>query len=183
MTDGLLVFVQLVMAAITTAPWPISDDCAVVRPPVAVRAMALRRVRSRARRSAPRSALRKDSFMSRSGTRSCGRLGPARLGSTVPRSSARVLRETWASGARRCGTGAAPWCSARPAATSASVAAGAAQVARAFASSTGKKPIVAPYSGAMLAIVARSASFIVRHARPVELDELARRRLPCAAFA
>ena len=30
MTDGLLVFVQLVMAAITTAPWPIVGRDAVV---------------------------------------------------------------------------------------------------------------------------------------------------------
>ena len=39
-------------------------------------------------------------------------------------------------------------------------------------SSTGKKPIVAPYSGAMLAIVARSATLSCAQAGAIELDEL-----------
>jgi hypothetical protein len=39
--------------------------------------------------------------------------------------------------------------------------------------STGKMPQVAPYSGAMLAIVARSASDSCRPGRAEELDELA----------
>ena len=44
---------------------------------------------------------------------------------------------------------------------------------RSVSASTGKKPIVAPYSGAMLAIVARSGSDSASQARAEELDELA----------
>jgi hypothetical protein len=44
---------------------------------------------------------------------------------------------------------------------------------RATDRSTGKKPMVAPYSGAMLAMVARSASGRARDAVAEELDELA----------
>ncbi len=94
--------------------------------------------------------------MSFRGTRSCGRLGPARLGTTVARSSSSVSLNT--------GSGAPSVrnrpCSLQYASVSATTSSGR-PVKRRYArlsSSTGKKPIVAPYSGAMLAIVARSGS-------------------------
>ena len=102
-TDGFDVLVQLVIAAITTAPWPSSKlPCAVVTGRVAARVPGAAwppsldqvsiaaasaphlspRIALTARRQARRDVL--------SGTRSCGRAGPASEGSTVDRSSASV---------------------------------------------------------------------------------------------
>src|SRR5690348_7128400 len=102
MTDGLEVFVQDVMAAITTEPW--STVVCVPSSSVTrtgdealgsgvfekgseagnVPAMPLSRLGSDT--NAP-SASRNDVFASASATRSCGRLGPASDGTTVDRSS------------------------------------------------------------------------------------------------
>src|SRR5690349_15822222 len=99
-TDGFDVFVQLVIAAITTEPWVsgnvprsvVTDVDAPQRPGAGAppssdhasialaSAPALSpRIPATARRHARRAPL--------SGTRSCGRFGPASDGSTVPRSS------------------------------------------------------------------------------------------------
>ena len=94
MTDGLEVFVQEVMAAITTEPSrtftavrsataspPPSSWCSPPSPSILARSWV-------AGGSAPSwKASVKLSQMRASGTRSCGRLGPATLGSTVARSS------------------------------------------------------------------------------------------------
>src|SRR5688572_14327918 len=88
-TEGFEVFVRLVMAAMTTDPWPIS----AVSPRIFTLAV---RGSSSAERPKPRSltgatnAWRKASFMRERATRSWGRFGPARLGSTVARSSDRL---------------------------------------------------------------------------------------------
>ena len=95
MTEGFDVLVQLVMAAMTTAPW-------LERRPVCPRtstatdfASVLRRPRPKPRSfTGATSALRNDSFIAVSATRSCGRFGPARLGSTVERSSSSVSVKT-----------------------------------------------------------------------------------------
>ena len=58
---------------------------------------------------------------------------------------------------RRCGTGPAPWCTPRPARCRPSGGRSGAG-SRASSSSIGKMAIVAPYSGAMLPSVARSAT-------------------------
>ena len=81
MTEGFEVLVQLVMAAITTSPWPRS----CLAP-----ATARRRPPSRALPKLPTSSAAKASAAPESGTRSCGRLGPARLGSTLRMSSSRL---------------------------------------------------------------------------------------------
>ena len=84
-TDGLLVFVQLVIAAITTAPWPI-----VLEWPLSMDLGGLsdRRVveREAALGYRARSRLGRTAVLDvgAASTRSCGRFGPARLGSTVP---------------------------------------------------------------------------------------------------
>src|SRR5262245_33601997 len=89
-TDGLLVLVQLVMAAMTTAPCVMLDEC-----PLSLTAAVL--VNSPPDKPKPRSVtgavsdLCQVAFMPASGTRSCGRLGPASDGSTVLRSSDTVL--------------------------------------------------------------------------------------------
>ena len=86
-TDGFEVFVQLVMAAMTTEPCFRSCD-----DPVALAAGAA---------GAPSasfffglisegSAASNDFLALNNPTRSCGRLGPATLGSTLPRSRSRV---------------------------------------------------------------------------------------------
>ena len=95
MTDGLEVLVQLVIAAITTEPWrsscasPPSVTCAE---PAAAGSGAIGRAPAFgfAAASMPGSAAANDRLTSLSATRSCGRLGPARLGWTVPRSSSSV---------------------------------------------------------------------------------------------
>ena len=107
-TDGFEVFVQLVIAAITTEPWVISAGCSVVSSGSGVAMPIAVPPPSDANRSmtgndaaiatflvgrADCSSLRAASnafLASCSGTRSWGRLGPARLGSTVARSSSSV---------------------------------------------------------------------------------------------
>ena len=168
MTLGLLVFVQLVIAAITTAPCfsenfsplcshgiPGSTTCTGASVSITATARS-----GDAGAAAPAiwaaNASAYICFAAVSGMRSCGRLGPARLGTTVERSSSSVSEKT--------GSGVASvrkspcalvyastsftWCSGRP------------ERRRylSVSSSHGKKPIVAPYSGLMFAIVARSAS-------------------------
>ncbi len=83
MTAGFDVFVQLVMAAITTAPWPI-----VAVPPRTSTGIVFAGSTLPVKYS-PR-AFCQDVFICASGTRSCGRFGPARLGTTLPRSSSSV---------------------------------------------------------------------------------------------
>ena len=81
MTEGLEVLVQLVIAAITTSPWPRSCE----RPSTGKR--------SSSRPALPKSLERawaKARAAFDSATRSCGRFGPASDGSTVERSSVRV---------------------------------------------------------------------------------------------
>ena len=83
MTEGLLVLVQLVIAAMTTAPWPISDEwplsltVAFCGEGLVVEAEA---AFGDGRGERPCATI---SFIAASGTRSCGRLGPASEGSTV----------------------------------------------------------------------------------------------------
>src|SRR5262245_14217475 len=90
MTLGVLVLGQLVMAAVATARGVISDEW-----PLSFTVAFLARASSV--RPKPRSvtgalrALCQVSFMAASETRSWGRLGPAREGSTVDRSSETVL--------------------------------------------------------------------------------------------
>src|SRR3954452_21109812 len=94
-------------------------------------------------------------FASRSGTRSCGRRGPASDGSTSPRSSS----TTWEYSGSTVGSCQNPF-SLQYDSTS-KTCASARPVSRRYlsvSSSTGKKPHVAPYSGDMFPIVARSAS-------------------------
>ena len=102
------------------------------------------------------SASRKERLASDRRIRSCGRRGPAMLGSTVERSSDSVSREDRLGRARRVeeplllhvGSTSATRSSGRP-------------VNRRYCrvtSSTGKMAQVAPYSGDMLPMVARSAS-------------------------
>ena len=77
-TEGFEVFVQLVIAAITTAPWSIAAVATAAGAPAGEGSAKVA------------SASWKRSRATRSGTRSCGRRGPAMLGSTSPRSSASV---------------------------------------------------------------------------------------------
>ena len=83
-TPGLEVLVQEVMEAMTTAP----SSSVTCSPPISVVAGRLWMLRSC---FSAASASRKRDLLSRSGTRSCGRLGPAMLGSTVPMSSSTTL--------------------------------------------------------------------------------------------
>src|SRR6185295_12476366 len=131
MTDGFEVFVQLVMAAMTTEP--------CVRSPV------LGGVAEAPGASNVGSAWVNDLPASRRFTRSWGRFGPATLGSTVPRSSSSVSEYT-ASGVDSV------WkspCSRQYASTSAirSAARPERRRYRMVSASTGKMPHVAPYSG------------------------------------
>ena len=146
-TLGFEVLVQEVIAAITTSPWPTSKS----RPSTGTRLFA-----SPGFLNSPSSAAAKPCLDSASSTRSCGRFGPASDGSTLEMSSSRVSVNT--------GSGVdfvrhMPWALAyfstsstrlplRPVSSRYSI----------VSESIGKKPQVAPYSGAMLAIVARSAS-------------------------
>jgi hypothetical protein len=91
-TSGLLVLVQLVIAAMTTAPWvtllgAVPSACLTV--PVAPKILSAGKPKlvlpSGAARLLKNSAL---TFLS--STRSCGRLGPASEGWTVERSSSRT---------------------------------------------------------------------------------------------
>jgi len=89
MTEGFDVLVQLVIAAMTTEPCRSS----AFRPFIE---RATDRSVSSGASPKPRSftgavrAARNARFIPERGTRSCGRFGPARLGSTVARSSSRV---------------------------------------------------------------------------------------------
>ena len=102
-TDGFDVFVQLVIAAITTAPWPSANEprsvvTSVVAarlpgaawPPSLVHASIEPASQPAVSPSRPPTALRQARRLVLSGTRSCGRAGPASDGSTVARSSASV---------------------------------------------------------------------------------------------
>ena len=94
-------------------------------------------------------------FASRNGTRSCGRRGPASDGSTEERSSSTIC-EYVAGSSGSCQSAF----SLQYASTSA-IRSGERPVSRRYrsvSSSTGKNPHVAPYSGDMFPIVARSAS-------------------------
>jgi hypothetical protein len=86
-TDGLDVLVQLVIEAMTTAPCDSSD----VFPPIVT---ATRSGLGPVLFLSPGSAAAKDAFTPLRLTRSCGRFGPATLGSTVPRSKASVSVKT-----------------------------------------------------------------------------------------
>ena len=172
-TEGLLVFVQLVMAAITTAPWPIVGRCGRCRRPwpcVSSAASSSAKPRSAigalrapcgTTLSSPAAARDPAAAWARRGSaRPCSRssdsvLRELRLGRVVGAEQALLLvvaldQIDFGLRCGRCVAGS-----------------------RSVSSSTGKKPIVAPYSGAMLAIVARSASDMRRDAGAEELDELA----------
>ena len=89
-TDGFDVFVQLVMAAMTTDPsvsTPPGISTGSTTPGAAIGSGGSAFL---AAALSFGSASANDAFTSLSATRSCGRLGPARLGSTVPRSSSSV---------------------------------------------------------------------------------------------
>jgi hypothetical protein len=83
---GVEVFVQLVMAAITTDPWVSSTSL----PSIVARALASTAPGFGAFASIFSSDPWNEAFDSVSLTRSCGRAGPARLGTTVARSSERT---------------------------------------------------------------------------------------------
>ena len=149
MTDGFDVFVQLVIAAITTEPSRSSPRS----PPISTGTL---RPSAGASLTNSLSASRHAALAPRSGTRSCGRLGPARLGSTEPRSSSR-----WSLNSGSGMSAALKSPCARVYAATRATRAGSRAVSLRYASvssSTGKNPIVAPYSGAMLAMVVRSAA-------------------------
>ena len=100
--------------------------------------------------------LRNDWPRSGIGMRSCGRFGPATLGTTSPRSNVRTSRY---SGSGASGVRKSPWSFVNRSTNS--IKSSSRPVRRKYprvASSTGKKPIVAPYSGDMLLIVARSGT-------------------------
>ena len=164
MTDGLDVLVQLVIAATTIVPSPISTvrpsisiltalgvrAATAVPPPVSAppplseNPLGTRPGRSRAK--AGRTLVRS--------IRSCGRFGPATLGSIEERSSSSVAVY---SGSGVSSVRKSP-CS-RAIRPTRSTSAGLLPVPcryRSVSSSTGKKPTVAPYSGDMLASVALS---------------------------
>ena len=86
-TLGLLVLVQLVIAANTTAPCPIWSAWPCSRT-VPVRARAAPSSAKPRLAVGAVSASANACFTCTSGTRSWGRFGPARLGTTLPRSSA-----------------------------------------------------------------------------------------------
>ena len=147
-TDGLDVLVQLVIAAMTTDPC----DSSNVSSPSSTVTFVSRLAASTDLSTNPSHAF----FESVRLMRSCGRLGPAIAGTTVDRSSSSVSVNT--------GSGVSlvrnrP-CSLAYASTSATVSSSRLVKRRYLivSSSIGKNPHVAPYSGAMLAIVARSAS-------------------------
>ena len=164
-TLGLLVFVQLVIAAITTAPSLNSNVCPRCVQPTEAGAgapsdsISATAVASPLGALAARCALYASAYIAfdlESGTRSCGRLGPARLGTTCPKSSSSVSVKT---GSGVASVRKSP-CALVYASTKATCSGERPESVRylSVSASTGKKPMVAPYSGAMLAIVARSAS-------------------------
>src|SRR5688572_4959089 len=91
-TDGLEVLVQLVMAAMTTEPWRTLGSAGAVAGAAAPGGVVgFLGLISEGR------AVSNDFRAPDSGTRSCGRLGPATLGSTWARSSS-ITSEYCASG-------------------------------------------------------------------------------------
>ncbi len=118
---------------------------------------------------------RNDSRSARSATRSGGRRGPATLGSTVDRSSSSVSSKSGPGPGQRHRP-----CSLAYASTRATSSASR-PVSRRYASvssSTGNSAVVAPYSGDMLAMVARSAS--ASEARPSPANSTYEPTTPCA---
>src|SRR5690348_2836011 len=92
MTDGLEVLVQLVIAAMTTDPFSIvavglAATATVARPLIGPPSSVSREMASGSGLGPLPNAVVKLLKMFGSATRSCGRLGPARLGSTLLRSS------------------------------------------------------------------------------------------------
>nr|WP_236649835.1 glutaminase [Rhodopirellula sp. SM50] len=100
-SDGFEVFVQLVMAAMTTEP-SVTDAAAVGCSKFSFEALkyplafappsALKRASSSglASAAAPSKTVWNDSLTPPSATRSCGRVGPATLGSTLLKSKSRI---------------------------------------------------------------------------------------------
>ncbi len=84
---------QLVMAAMTTAPWPISTVWPRAVTVVVVLVSDSLRPKPRSFTGAWRAFLKED-FIAERATRSCGRLGPASVGTTVPMSSSTVSVNT-----------------------------------------------------------------------------------------
>src|SRR2546428_12217623 len=94
MTDGFDVFVQLVIAAITTDPFStvasgLAATATVARPLMGPPSWVSREIASGSGLGPGVNTVVKLLHASRSGTRSCGRLGPARLASTLLTSSPR----------------------------------------------------------------------------------------------
>ena len=87
MTLGFDVFVQLVMAAITTDPCSSCVSTATAAIPAAPGAVPAAGFTPFFKSASDEA---NDGFALVSDTRSCGRRGPARLGTTVPRSSSRL---------------------------------------------------------------------------------------------
>ena len=168
-TLGFDVFVQDVIAAITT--WPC---CRLKRsslysqgtPPslftglpsetIVAAALPAGVVAATCDASCAANASRYIALLCDNGTRSCGRFGPARLGTTVVKSSSSVSVKT-GSGVASVRKSPCSFVNASTRATCSSLRPERCKYLS-VSSSTGKKPIVAPYSGAMLAMVARSAS-------------------------
>ena len=156
-TEGFDVFVQLVMAVMTTVPSPTSYPA----PSTATSRGASREKpdgtsAGRSRAKAPGTSARR--------IRSWGRLGPAMLGSTVDRSSS---REDVYSGSGVSSVRKSP--SALVTRSTRSTSAALRPVPRRYrraSASTGKKPMVAPYSGDMLASVALSGRVRVESPGP-----------------
>ena len=91
MTEGLLVFVQLVMAAMTTAPWVISDEWPLSLTVACLGECGLVQAKAALGERGSQRFVPGLLSSSASDTRSCGRFGPASEGSTVARSSETVL--------------------------------------------------------------------------------------------
>ena len=92
MTDGFDVLVQLVIAAITTEPFStvasgLAATATVARPLMGPPSWVSREMASGSGLGPGVNTVVKLLHASRSGTRSCGRFGPARLDSTLLRSS------------------------------------------------------------------------------------------------
>ena len=88
-TEGLEVLVQLVMAAITTSPWPTSNGSCPSSGFTGTRAVSWPALPKSSARALPKAAQASDRS-----TRSCGRLGPASEPSTVEMSSSSVSVNT-----------------------------------------------------------------------------------------
>src|SRR5690554_1286013 len=146
MTLGLEVLVQLVIAAITTSPLlssNLSPFAMLTCWPSVVDLLASFKMDSI------------DALIPVNGTRSCGRYGPAKLGTTVLKSSSSTLVYLAV-----CAGSCHKPCNLQYSSTKAMVSSSR-PVRRIYSkvrSSTGKKPQVAPYSGDILLRVARSAS-------------------------